>query len=129
MLTMNDQQYFVIKMKLNYISKISNGHYLYPRFEEVRRLYWFTSVRPVRPLLMKFIVKDFSTTMQAKMIIFGMQVDDDLLYPGIENQPSSLIRPCFCPIFFHFILRIIKFSSEISSQPCKLEWSYLVCRL
>ena len=32
--------------------------------------------------------KDFSTTMQARMLIFGMQVDDDLLYFGIENQSS-----------------------------------------
>ena len=35
--------------------------------------------------LMKFFVKDFSTTMQGRMLIFGMQVDDDLLYRGIEN--------------------------------------------
>ena len=36
---------------------------------------------------MKFFVKDFSITLQARIIIFGMQVDDDLLYRGIENQP------------------------------------------
>ena len=35
--------------------------------------------------LMKFFVKDFSRTMQGRMLIFGMQVDDDLLYRGIEN--------------------------------------------
>ena len=42
--------------------------------------------------LMKFFVKDFSTTMQGRMLIFGMHVDDDLLYREIENQssPSSL---------------------------------------
>ena len=38
--------------------------------------------------LMKSFVKDFSTTMQGRMFIFGMQVDGDLLYRGIENQPS-----------------------------------------
>ena len=38
--------------------------------------------------LMKFFVKDFSTTMQGRMLIFGMQVDDDLLYHGMENQSS-----------------------------------------
>ena len=39
--------------------------------------------------LMKFFVKDFSTTMQGRMLIFCMQVDDDLLYRGIENQSSA----------------------------------------
>ena len=38
--------------------------------------------------LMKFFVKDFSRTMQGRKLIFGMQVDDDLLYRGIENQSS-----------------------------------------
>ena len=38
--------------------------------------------------LMKFFVKDFSRTMQCRMLIFGMQVDDELLYRGIENQSS-----------------------------------------
>ena len=37
---------------------------------------------------MKFFVKDFSTNMQGKMLIFGMQVDDDLLYRGVGNQSS-----------------------------------------
>ena len=34
---------------------------------------------------MKFFVKEFSRTFQARVLIFGMQVDDDLLYDGIEN--------------------------------------------
>ena len=55
-------------------------------------VYWFTSVHPAVlpsiPFLVKFWVKDFFTTMQARMLIFGMQVDDDLLYHGIENQPA-----------------------------------------
>ena len=34
---------------------------------------------------MKFFVKDFSRTVQARVLIFGVQVDDDLLYRGIEN--------------------------------------------
>ena len=34
---------------------------------------------------MIFFIKDLSTIMQARMLIFGMQVDDDLLYCGIEN--------------------------------------------
>ena len=54
--------------------------------------------------LMNCFVKDFSTTMQGRMLIFGMQVDDDLLYRGIENQHSPLILLCICPIFFPSIL-------------------------
>ena len=38
--------------------------------------------------MMKFFVKDFSETMQARVFIFGMQVDNDVLYGGIANQPS-----------------------------------------
>ena len=60
--------------------------------------------------IMKFFVKDFSTTMQARVVIFVMQVDDDILYRGIENQSfSCLFSPCICPIFFRSLLWIIKF--------------------
>ena len=38
--------------------------------------------------MMKFFVKDFSLTVQAKVVIFGMQVDNDVLYRGIANQLS-----------------------------------------
>ena len=36
--------------------------------------------------MMKFFVKDFSETVQARVVIFGMQVDNDVLYCGIANQ-------------------------------------------
>ena len=39
---------------------------------------------------------------QARVVIFGMQVDNDVLYRGIANQPSPLILPCICLIFFLF---------------------------
>ena len=38
---------------------------------------------------MKFFVKDFCETVQARVFIFGMQVDNDALYRGIANQPSA----------------------------------------
>ena len=38
--------------------------------------------------MMKFFVKDFCETVQARVFIFGMQVDNDVLYRGIANQPS-----------------------------------------
>ena len=37
---------------------------------------------------MKFFVKDFFETVQARVVIFGVQVDNDVLYRGIANQPS-----------------------------------------
>ena len=37
--------------------------------------------------MMKFFVKDFSETVQAGVVIFGEQVDNDVLYGGIANQP------------------------------------------
>ena len=37
----------------------------------------------------EIFVQDFSETVQARVFIFGMQVDNDVLYRGIANQPSS----------------------------------------
>ena len=53
---------------------------------------------------MKFFVDDFCETMQARVVIFGEQVDNDVLYLGIANQPSPLILYCIYPIFFLSIL-------------------------
>ena len=53
--------------------------------------------------MMKFFVKDFCETVQARVFIFGMQVDNDVLYRGIANQPSPAYS-FICPIFFLFIL-------------------------
>ena len=38
--------------------------------------------------MMKFFVKDFCETVRAGIFIFGMQVDNDVMYRGIANQPS-----------------------------------------
>ena len=48
----------------------------------------------------EIFVKDFCETVQARVVIFGMHVDNDVLYRGIANQPFPLILPCICPIFF-----------------------------
>ena len=50
--------------------------------------------------MMKFFVKDFCETVQARVFIFGMQVDNDVVYCGIVNQPSSLILPFFVQFSF-----------------------------
>ena len=52
--------------------------------------------------LTKFFVKVFSTTMQGGMLIFGMQVDDDLLYCGIENQSSPANSSLYLSNFLSF---------------------------
>ena len=49
-----------------------------------------------------FLVKDFSTIMQARIVIFGMQVGDDLLYRGIENQPSLTYTSLYLSNFLSF---------------------------
>ena len=41
--------------------------------------------------MMKMFVKYFPTTVQARMLIFGMQVDDELFYPGIEISLLLLV--------------------------------------
>ena len=38
--------------------------------------------------MMEFFVKDFCEILQAGVVIFGKQVDNDVLYRGIANQPS-----------------------------------------
>ena len=38
--------------------------------------------------MMKIFVKDLCETVQAGVVIFGMQVDNDVLYRGIVNKPS-----------------------------------------
>ena len=51
---------------------------------------------------MKFFVKDFSKTVQARVFIFGMQVDNDVLYCGIANQPSPNYSSLYLSNFLSF---------------------------
>ena len=39
-------------------------------------------------LYLSHFVKDFCKTVQARVVIFGIEVDNDVLYHGIVNQPS-----------------------------------------
>ena len=50
--------------------------------------------------MMKFFVKDFCEIVQAGVVIFGMQVDNGVLYRGIANQPSHAI---FSLYLFNFL--------------------------
>ena len=54
--------------------------------------------------MMKFFVKDFCENVQARVFIFGMQVDNDELYRGIANQPSPIYSSLYLSVFFLSIL-------------------------
>ena len=52
---------------------------------------------------MKFFVKDFCKNVQARVVIFDMQVDSDVLYRGIAKQPSDAYSSLYLSdfLFFH----------------------------
>ena len=52
--------------------------------------------------MMKFFVKDFCETVQARVVIFGEQVDNDVLYRGIANQPSPAYSSLYLSNFLSF---------------------------
>ena len=52
--------------------------------------------------MMKFFVKDFCETVQARVVIFGMQIDNYVLYRGIANQPSSAYSSLYLSNFLPF---------------------------
>ena len=54
--------------------------------------------------MMKFFVKDFCKTVQARVpvVIFGRQVDNDVLYRGIANQPSDAYSSLYLSKFSFF---------------------------
>ena len=51
---------------------------------------------------MKFFVKDFSECVQARVCIFGMHIDNDVLYRGIANQPSPSYSSLYLSDFLSF---------------------------
>ena len=90
---------------------------------------------------MKFFVRDFCETMEVRVFMFGMQVDNDVLYRGIANRPShayytptlkkwgiywfTSVHPSVRPSSGN---SVTLFSSKISPKPFKIETSYLVYR-
>ena len=50
----------------------------------------------------EIFVKDFSETVQARVFIFGMLVDNDVLYGGIANQPSPSYSSLYLSDFLSF---------------------------
>ena len=64
----------------------------------------------VHTLTDEIFVKDFSEIVQAKVFIFGMQVDNHVLYRGIVNQPS----PAYSSMYLFFFLSTF-FVKDIST--------------
>ena len=72
--------------------------------------------------MMKFFVKDFFKTMQARVVIFGKQVDDDMLYRWMANQPSPAYSSLYLSNFLSFhTLNDKIFRQKISAELCELE--------
>ena len=72
----------------------------------------------------EIFVKDFSEIVQARVFIFGMQVDNDVLYPRIANQPT----PACSSVYLSIFLSLYVFLSKISPQLYRIETSNLVYR-
>ena len=62
--------------------------------------------------MMKFFVKDFCETVQARVFIFGMTVDNDVLYRGIANQPFS----AYSSLYLSDLLSFHTLNDEIFRQ-------------
>ena len=50
----------------------------------------------------EIFVKDCCETVQARVVRFCKQVDDDKLYREIANQPSHVFFVCICLIFIPY---------------------------
>ena len=59
----------------------------------------------------EIFIKDFSETVQARVFIFGMQVDNDVLFRGIANQPS----PAYSSLIYLFFFLSTFFVKDIST--------------
>ena len=62
--------------------------------------------------MIKFFVRDFCETVQARGAIFGEQDDNDVLYRGIANQPS----PAYSSMYLSNFLSFHTLSNEIFRQ-------------
>ena len=62
--------------------------------------------------MMKFFVNDFCETVQARLVIFGEQVDNDVLYREIANQPS----PAYSSLYLSNFLSFHTLNNEIFRQ-------------
>ena len=59
----------------------------------------------------EIFVKDFSEPVQARVFIFVMQVDNDVLYRGIANQPT----PAYSSLYLSIFLSLYSFVKDTST--------------
>ena len=62
--------------------------------------------------MLKFFVKDFCEIVQARIVIFGEQVDNEVLYGGSANQPS----PAYSSLYLSNFLSFHTLNEEIFRQ-------------
>ena len=62
--------------------------------------------------MMKLFVINFCETVETRVFIFGMQVDNDVLYHGIANQPS----PAYSFLYLSNFLSFHTLNDEIFRQ-------------
>ena len=62
---------------------------------------------------MMIFSSDFSETVQARGFIFGMQVDNDVLYGGIVNQPSPAYSSLYLSNFFSLYIFVKDISTTV----------------
>ena len=62
--------------------------------------------------MMKVFVKDFCEKVQARVVIFGEQVDNYVMYRGIVNQPS----PAYSSLYLSNFLSFHTLNDEIFRQ-------------
>ena len=60
----------------------------------------------------ELFVKDSSDTVQARVVIFGMQINNDVLYCGIANHPS----PSYSSLYLSNFLSFHTLNDEIFRQ-------------
>ena len=69
-----------------------------------------------------FKIVYFYETMQVRLVIFAMQVYNDVSYCGIATQPSLAYSFIYLSDFLSFhTLNKEMFMSKISIKPCKLD--------
>ena len=63
---------------------------------------YLSNFRSFHTLNNEIVVKDFCEIVQAGVVIFGKQVDNDVLYCGIVNQPSPAYSSLYLSQFSSF---------------------------
>ena len=74
-------------------------------------------------LILKICAGVFSRTLKARMLKFGIHIDNELLYCGIENQTPCFYSSLYLSIFLSFKANFV---SRFSPELCKLVSPYMV---